>query len=224
MKNITKEETNKMLNEFRECKYAKLSDKKYMAYIFIKDHIDGNEKFRKYFMNIIFYLTENYSSENCEKMEEFFQNESGYYLIMENIEYDEPPEKKFDPEFIKYYFNQINNELDRRHKFGLYDHVFSDEDLGIKYLDNKKSKFRVILKFITFIKQMDFRFRSIHFSLSKLLNIYKIDPELRDKFSNIISMKKEDFKKSFENIAYNINSKNEIYNLGIMMRKFIGKK
>ena len=70
---------------------------------------------------------------------------------------------------------------------------------------------------------MDFRFRSIHFSLSKLLNIYKIDPELRDKFSNIISMKKEDFKKSFENIAYNINSKNEIYNLGIMMRKFIGK-
>ena len=64
MKNITKEEINKMLNDFSECNYVKLSDKKYMAYIFFKDYIDGNEKFRKFLMNIIFYLTDNYSSEN----------------------------------------------------------------------------------------------------------------------------------------------------------------
>ena len=201
MKNITKEEINKMLNDFSECNYVKLSDKKYMAYIFFKDYIDGNENFRKFLMNIIFYLTDNYSSENCEKMEEFFQNESGYYLIIENIEYDEPPKNTFDLEFIKTYFNQINKELDRRHKFELYDLVFSDEDLGIKYLDEKKSKFRVIFKFQNFIRNINFRFR----------NICK-GGQLRT-MNNMEILNDDNNKKT----------KNEIYNLGKIMLKFIGK-
>jgi hypothetical protein len=135
--NIKEEEKKAMLNDYGEVEYFKLERKKYFAYVFFKDFIDGNEKLRNYLMNIIFCLIKNYSSENCEKMEDFFQNDSGYYLIMESLNYGKPSEDISNPKIIKTCFDQINQELEKRHKFGLYDSLFDISDLGFISTKNK---------------------------------------------------------------------------------------
>ena len=135
--NIKDEEKKEMLNDFRDSEYFKLERKQYCAYVFYKDNIDGNEKLRNYLMDIIFYLTKNYSSENCEKLEDFFQNESGYYLIIEALKYEKPSEDISNPKIIKSCFDQINQELEKRHKFGLYDSLFDISDLGFISTKNK---------------------------------------------------------------------------------------
>ena len=218
--NIKEEEKKAMLNDFRDSEYFKLERKQYFAYVFYKDKIDGNEKLRNYLMDIIFYLTKNYSSENCEKMEDFFQNESGYYLIMESLNYGKPSEDISNPKIIKTCFDQINQELEKRHKFGLYDSLFDISDLGFIPTENK---IRVALKFQTFLGELDFRYRGTVFNISEDLKEEKLlDPELTEKYYGL--KKSGNIKKyiqEFENIAYNINSKNELFNIGIMMLKFI---
>lgn len=65
---------------------------------------------------------------------------------MEIIDYDESPKNKNDPEIIKSCFIQINNELELRHQFGLYDPFINYYDLGYKWIDKNNNKFKVILK------------------------------------------------------------------------------
>ena len=178
--NIKEEEKKAMLNDFRDSEYFKLERKQYFAYVFYKDKINGNEKLRNYLMDIIFYLTKNYSSENCEKMEDFFQNESGYYLIMESLNYRKPSEDISSPKIIKACFDQINQELEKRHKFGLYDSLFDICDLGFIPTENK---IRVVLKFQTFLGELDFRYRGTIFNISEDLKEEKLlDPELTEKY------------------------------------------
>lgn len=127
---------------------------------FIKIKLTGNEKLRNYLMDIIFYLTKNYSSENCEKMEDFFQNDSGYYLIIEALDYKKPSESLSNPKIINHCFDQINQELEKRHKFGLFDSLFDKSDLGFITTENK---IRIVLKFLTFLGELDFRYRGTVF-------------------------------------------------------------
>ena len=222
--NIKEEEKKAMLNDYGEVEYFKLERKKYFAYVFFKDFIDGNEKLRNYLMNIIFYLIKNYSSENCEKMEDFFQNDSGYYLIMESLNYEMPSEDISNPKFIKTCFDQINQELEKRHKFGLYCSLLDKSDLGFI---PTKNKIRVVLKFQTFISEMDFRFKGSLILLNDQSKEEKlIDPELIEKYNGIKNLKSvnkvsKKYIQEFENIAYNINSKNELFNIGTMMLEFI---
>jgi hypothetical protein len=222
--NIKDEEKKEMLNDFRDSEYFKLERKQYCAYVFYKDNIDGNEKLRNYLMDIIFYLTKNYSSENCEKMEDFFQNESGYYLIMESLKYENPSEDISNPKIIKSCFDQINQELEKRHKFGLYCSLLDKSDLGFI---PTKNKIRVVLKFQTFISEMDFRFKGSLILLNDQSKEEKlIDPELIEKYNGIKNLKSvnkvsKKYIQEFENIAYNINSKNELFNIGTMMLEFI---
>jgi len=222
--NIKEKEKKAMLNDSEEVEYFKLEKKKYFAYVFFKDFIDGDEKLRNYLMDIIFYLTKNYPSENCEKMEDFFQNDSGYYLIIEALNYEMPSEDISNPKIIKSCFYQINQELERRHKFGLYCSLLDISDLGFI---PTKNKIRVVLKFQTFLGELNFRFKGTLLLLMEDLKEEKlIDPELNEKYDGIKDLKdnKENEKKylqEFENIAYNINSKNELFNIGTMMLKFI---
>ena len=222
--NIKEKEKKAMLNDSEEVEYFKLEKKKYFAYVFFKDFIDGDEKLRNYLMDIIFYLTKNYPSENCEKMEDFFQNDSGYYLIIEALNYEMPSEDISNPKIIKSCFYQINQELEKTHKFGLYCSLLDISDLGFI---PTKNKIRVVLKFQTFLGELNFRFKGTLLLLMEDLKEEKlIDPELNEKYDEIKDMKdnKENEKKylqEFENIAYNINSKNELFNIGTMMLKFI---
>ena len=230
-----KEKLKKMIeneNENNNDDYFKSTIKVYTAYVFFKDNIDSNKKLKDFFMNIIFYLTKYYSSENCEKLEDFFQEQSGYYLLIENIEYDNSPNLS-DPIILRNCFCQINKELERRHTFGIYDSLFSMSDIGFKYLDENKNKFRVILKFETFLGQLDFRYRgtisTIFYNLSEstmldidlMKKILKLEEIYKDsKEENNVLFEK--YKNEFENIVYNITSKNELYNIGKMMLNCMG--
>ena len=83
---ISKEELNKMLNDNHDTEYLKLSKRKiYIAYILYRDKMDSNEKLRDHLFNIVFYLTKNKYTRNCEKLEDFYKRESSYYLIIEKI-------------------------------------------------------------------------------------------------------------------------------------------
>ena len=209
--------------------YFKSINNSYTAYIFFKDTIDSNKKLKDFLINIIFYLTKYYSSENCEKLENFFQEQSGYYLIIEKINYDESPNLS-DPIILRNCFSQINQELERRHSFGIYDSLFNMSDLGFKYLDENKNKFRVILKFQTFLGQLDFRYRGTIFAIFEdLAESGMLDIELTKKILNLKEIFKDEneennvlfkkYKNEFENIVYNVTSKNELYNIGKMMLK-----
>ncbi len=207
--------------------YFKSINNDYTAYIFFKDNIDSNKKLKDFFMNIIFYLTKYYSSENCEKLENFFQEQTGYYLLIEKIKYDESPNLS-DPIILRNCFCQINQELERRHTFGIYDSLFNMSDIGFKYLDENKNKFRVILKFQTFLGQLDFRYRgTISAIFDDLAESTMLDIELTNKILKLKEIFKDEneeknvlferYKNEFENIVYNITSKNELYNIGKMM-------
>lgn len=165
--------------------YFKSINNSYTAYIFFKDTIDSNNKLKDFLINIIFYLTKYYSSENCQKLENFFQEQSGYYLIIEKINYDESPNLS-DPIILRNCFSQINKELERRHSLGIYDSLFNMSDLGFKYLDENKNKFRVILKFQTFLGQLDFRYRGTIFAIFEdLAESGMLDIELTKKILNL---------------------------------------
>ena len=177
-------------------------------------------------MDIIFYLTKNYSSNNCEKLEEFFQNESGYYLIMEIIKdgSQKPPVEIVDASILKDYFNQINQELELRHKFGLYDPFIDTENCGFLSLEGKKTK--IFLTFHNFWDRINFRYNSTNKTIMECIKKYEIfDPELIEKFVEseeiLAKEEKKKYMKEIENIIYNVNSKNELYNLGIMMLKYL---
>ena len=207
--------------------YFKSINNSYTAYIFFKDTIDSNKKLKDFLINIIFYLTKYYSSENCEKLENFFQEQTGYYLLIEKIKYDESPNLS-DPIILRNCFCQINQELERRHTFGIYDSLFNMSDIGFKYLDENKNKFRVILKFQTFLGQLDFRYRgTISAIFDDLAESTMLDIELTNKILKLKEIFKDEneeknvlferYKNEFENIVYNITSKNELYNIGKMM-------
>ena len=67
-----------------ELDFLKMPDKKsYIAIVLFKDYIDFNKIIHDYFMKIISYLNDNYSTGFCEKLVEFFQDPFGYYLIFE---------------------------------------------------------------------------------------------------------------------------------------------
>lgn len=212
-----------LLSSDKDSDYFKIANNEYVAYIFYKDFIDTNEKLYNFFMNIVSYLTKNYSSDNCTKLKDFFQDETGYFLIIDEAQkMANFPKKISDPEILKKCFIQINEELERRHKFGIYDSLFEAHDLHFTYINGE---FKVIFLFKTFLGQLDFRYRGTITYIYKDLKEKKIlDPELSEKLYKLDEIKDpKNYEKEFENIAYNTNEKNELYNIGKIMLSFANK-
>ena len=212
-----------LLSSDKDSDYFKIANNEYVAYIFYKDFIDTNEKLYNFFMNIVSYLTKNYSSDNCTKLKDFFQDETGYFLIIDEAQkMANFPKKISDPEILKKCFIQINEELERRHKFGIYDSLFEAHDLHFTYINGE---FKVIFLFKTFLGQLDFRYRGTITYIYKDLKEKKIlDPELSEKLYKLDEIKDpKNYEKEFENIAYNTNEKNELYNIGKIMLSFVNK-
>ena len=132
------------------------------------------------------------------------------------------PKKISDPEILRKCFIQINEELERRHKFGIYDSLFEEKDLHFNY---RNGEFQVIFLFQTFLGQLDFRFRGTMIYNFKDLKEEKIlDPEISEKIYKLEEIENpKDYEKKFENIAYNINEKNELYNIGKIMLSLANK-
>ena len=203
--------------------YFKIAKNEYVAFVFFKDYIDSDKKLYDFFMNIVFYLTKNYSSENCTKLKDFFQDETGYFLIIDEAQKNANyPKKISDPEILRKCFIQINEELERRHKLGIYDSLFEEKDLHFNY---RNGEFKVIFLFQTFLGQLDFRYRGTMFYIFKDLKEEKIlDPEISEKIYKLKEIEDpKDYEKEFGNIAYNINEKNELYNIGKIMLSLANK-
>ena len=226
------------LGESNELDFLKIPDKKsYIAIVLFKDYIDFNKIIHDYFMKIISYLNDNYSTGCCEKLVEFFQDPFGYYLIFEGKRNDEidkddslnlsgsndlssdEEEKKEDSngdnkdryDFFRNIFREINKDLEIRHKFGIYDFSYFPTNVNIETSHFNKNTFRPPQSYLSYnalINQINMRYNAE--ILYKQKNEEIIAPEIRKKIEKIEEKELYNIKKIFkrmEDIFIDVNEK-----------------
>ena len=207
-----------LLSNKDNANYYKISEKKYKAYVFKKDFIDSDEKLHDYFMKIVYFLINNYSNDLLSsKLKDFFQDESGYYLIIDERESEIFPEDIKNPEILKNIFIKLNKEFEMRHKFGIYDATFYPLQFDFLLSNENKNEIKPILMFENFLWQLEFKFSGHVFSEIELENV--LSPEIFEKINKVkMTGDLNEDTKNYQEITFNINEKNELYNIGRAMR------